>query len=36
MGLKREEHIGNLIIIFEIIFPTNLNSEKIEKLKELL
>ncbi len=36
MGLKREEHQGNLIIVFEVEFPTQLDNEKIAKLKELL
>ncbi len=36
MGLKREEHTGNLVIAFNIIFPSQLDEEKIKKLGELL
>jgi DnaJ-class molecular chaperone len=36
MGLTREEHVGNLIIVFNIVFPETLSTEVIEKLKELL
>lgn len=36
MGLSREGHCGNLIIIFNVEFPTTLSEEKITKLKEIL
>lgn len=36
LGLKRDGHVGNLIVIFDIEFPENLDDEKIEKLKEIL
>jgi len=36
MGFKRGEHIGSLIIKFNIIFPDQLSSEKIEKISEIL
>lgn len=36
LGLKRDTHTGNLIIKFNVIFPENLDPEKIEKLKEIL
>ena len=36
MGLTREEHTGNLIIHFHIIFPSSLSPEKITKLNEIL
>ena len=36
MGLTRDEHQGNLIIVFEIEFPTQLETEKINKLSEIL
>jgi DnaJ-class molecular chaperone len=36
MGLKRGEHIGNMIIIFHIIFPSVLTSEQISKIKDIL
>jgi DnaJ-class molecular chaperone len=36
MGLTRDEHSGNLIIIFEVEFPTTIKSDALEKLKDLL
>lgn len=39
LGMKRienKEHIGNMIVIFHIEFPTNLTNEQIEKIKEIL
>lgn len=36
MGLKRDEHQGNLIIVFDVEFPTHLDAEKIAGLKDLL
>ena len=35
-GMKRENHIGNLIINFEIIFPQKLTEEQINTLKTIL
>ena len=36
MGLKREDHTGNLIIHFHVKFPEKLSDEQITKLKEIL
>ncbi len=36
MGLTRENHTGNLVITFEVIFPESLSLEQIDKLKETL
>ena len=36
MGLKRGEHKGNMIIHFNVEFPTILTSEQIDKLSEIL
>jgi DnaJ family protein B protein 4 len=36
MGLTRENHTGNLIIVFHIIFPEKLSEEKISLLKDIL
>ena len=36
LGLTREEHVGNLIILFHVQFPEKLEPEIIEKLKALL
>ena len=36
MGMKREEHIGNLIINFTVTFPEKLTSEQIEALRGIL
>ena len=36
MGMKREEHIGNLIINFTVTFPEKLTSQQIEALREIL
>lgn len=36
MGLKRGNAVGNLIIVFHIQFPTSLDMETIDKLKEIL
>lgn len=35
-GFIRDEHIGNFIITFNIIFPTNLSSDKIKQLATIL
>ena len=34
MGLSRDEHVGNMIIIFHIEFPVKLSESQIAKLKE--
>ena len=36
LGYVRENHIGNLIIIFKIVFPEKLSEDKIEILKNIL
>jgi hypothetical protein len=36
MGLERNDHHGNLIIIFHVLFPLVIPSENIEKIRELL
>ena len=36
MGMKREEHVGNLIINFTVTFPEKLTSEQIEALRGIL
>lgn len=36
MGLKRDSHKGNMIIIFHIDFPEKLNEEQINKLVDIL
>jgi len=36
MGLKRGEHKGNMIIIFNVSFPDKLSEEQISKLSEAL
>lgn len=36
MGLTRENHIGNMIIIFHVEFPEKLSVEQIESLKNIL
>jgi DnaJ-class molecular chaperone len=36
MGLVRDGHTGNLIIIFNINYPTTLSEDKIAKLREIL
>jgi DnaJ-class molecular chaperone len=36
MGMKRQNHIGNLIIEFEIVFPEKLSEEKIKELEKIL
>jgi DnaJ-class molecular chaperone len=35
MGFSREQHIGNLIISFNVKFPDKLTEETIEKLKQI-
>jgi len=36
MGLTRDKHTGNLIIVFEIEFPTKLKDDTLLKLNEIL
>lgn len=36
MGMKREEHVGNLIINFNVTFPEKLSEEQVEALKKIL
>jgi len=36
LGLVRDEHVGNLIILFHIQFPEKLEPEVVEQLKNLL
>ena len=36
MGMKREEHVGNLIINFNVSFPDRLTEEQINALKQIL
>lgn len=36
LGMKRENHVGNLIIIFNVQFPESLSTEQINKLKDVL
>ena len=36
LGMKREEHIGNLIINFKVTFPEKLTEAQIERLREIL
>ncbi len=36
MGLEREEYKGNLIIVFEVEYPTSIELEKIEQLEKIL
>jgi len=36
MGMKREEHVGNLIINFTVTFPERLSAEQIEALQKIL
>ena len=35
MGFAREQHVGNLIIIFDVKYPDKISNEVMEKLKEL-
>ena len=36
MGLKREDHVGNLLIHFHVEFPEKLSDEKIVSLSQIL
>ncbi len=35
MGFSREQHVGNLIIVFNIKFPEKLGEETLEQLKKI-
>jgi DnaJ-class molecular chaperone len=35
MGFSRDNHVGNLIIIFNVTFPKNLSTEVMEQLKAI-
>lgn len=35
-GFKRENNIGNLIIIFDVLFPKNLSTDILDKLNKIL
>jgi len=36
MGIRRENHIGNLIIEFSVIFPEKLTEEQVNALTKIL
>ncbi|MHA2082302.1 MAG: DnaJ domain-containing protein [Candidatus Thorarchaeota archaeon] len=36
LGFKRGQHVGNLIVIFDVKFPSNLSIEQIRSIKEIL
>lgn len=36
LGLQRENHIGNLVIVFNVEYPETLTEEQVNKLKEIL
>ena len=36
MGMRREDHQGNLIIQFTVTFPETLTKEQIESIKEII
>lgn len=36
LGLQRQEHVGNLLIEFEITFPEKLNTNQIDTLKKIM
>lgn len=36
MGLSRDEHVGNLIIVFTVDFPTDLTTEQVDALAKIL
>jgi DnaJ-class molecular chaperone len=35
MGFSRDQHVGNLIIIFNVTFPENIAEESLEQLKKI-
>ena len=36
LGMKRENHIGNLIILFHVKYPENIPIEKLKQIEEIL
>jgi DnaJ-class molecular chaperone len=36
MGLKRDNHVGNMIINFNVEYPEKLTDEQVEKLRGIL
>jgi DnaJ-class molecular chaperone len=36
MGMKREKHVGKLIIEFSIVFPETLTEEQVKQLENIL
>jgi DnaJ-class molecular chaperone len=36
MGMRRQDQTGNLIVMFEVEFPTTLTADQLNKLKEIL
>jgi DnaJ-class molecular chaperone len=36
LGMKRQNHVGNLVIEFEVIFPEKISLEKIKELEKIL
>jgi DnaJ-class molecular chaperone len=36
LGLERDEHKGNMVIIFNVLFPEKITEEQIKKIKETL
>jgi DnaJ-class molecular chaperone len=36
MGMKRDEHVGNLIITFEVVYPTQLTETQVAALQTIL
>jgi len=35
MGFSRDQHLGNLIIIFNVTFPENISVEVLDELKKI-
>ena len=36
MGLEREQHKGNMVIVFNVEFPEKLTEEQMKKIREIL
>ena len=36
LGFRRGEHVGNLVVIFDVKFPSSLSSEQIQTIKQIL
>ena len=36
MGMTRDNDVGNLIIVFDIIYPTEFTAQQIEELDKIL